>query len=182
MFAMQRSLIYSRCYNIKCSRIQFKRLAAHCDFCTTVSYLNETYYESFLRKRLGNPSIPGVRHSTNLIKSKWKPDVHSNKFWVALDQDSTVGKMISIIAVISLLAHFGQVEPCNTNSIPTFVPGKCPKVTVIPEFNVTRYLGDWFAQRQTTSSFQPPGQVSELIFQWYTYIHWRSLIGQWSVL
>ena len=61
---------------------------------------------------------------------------------------------------MSLVAHFAhEVEPCNTNSLPTFVPGKCPRVTVIPEFNVTRYLGDWYAQRQTTSSFQPVGQV-----------------------
>ena len=66
---------------------------------------------------------------------------------------------MSNLMLLSLVANLAQVEPCNTNSLPTFVPGKCPRVTVIPEFNVTRYLGDWYAQRQTTSSFQPAGQV-----------------------
>ena len=75
---------------------------------------------------------------------------------------SGVAKMIPLLLAFSLVINFGQVEPCNTNSLPTFVPGKCPRVTLIPEFNVTRYLGDWYAQRQTTSSFQPSGQVPKI--------------------
>ena len=69
-------------------------------------------------------------------------------------------KMILLLNFLALLANFGRVESCNPSSIPTFVLGKCPSVTTVPNFDVTRYLGDWYSQRQTTSSFQPAGQVT----------------------
>ena len=39
-------------------------------------------------------------------------------------------------------------------NIPAFEIGKCGKPPTVPDFNVTAFLGDWYAQRQTASSFQ----------------------------
>ena len=47
----------------------------------------------------------------------------------------------------------------SVGNIPGFEIGACRNPPTVPEFNVTAFLGDWYAQRQTASSFQPEGQT-----------------------
>ena len=62
---------------------------------------------------------------------------------------------LSLLLVIGIsltnIAH--HVESCGAQF------GRCPSsVTTVATWDSTRYLGDWYAQRQTPSSFQPIDQ------------------------
>ena len=42
----------------------------------------------------------------------------------------------------------------SIGNIPAFEIGACGRPPTVPDFNVTGFLGNWYAQRQTASSFQ----------------------------
>ena len=42
----------------------------------------------------------------------------------------------------------------SVGNIPAFEIGACGRPPTVPKFNVTAFLGNWYAQRQTASSFQ----------------------------
>ena len=60
----------------------------------------------------------------------------------------------SLLIILGLsLANLANVESCGA----TF--GNCPARTItVDPWNATAYLGDWYAQRQTPSSFQSKDQ------------------------
>ena len=60
----------------------------------------------------------------------------------------------SLLIILGLsLANVAHVQSCGT----TFGLCSARTITVDP-WNATGYLGDWYAQRQTPSSFQPMDQ------------------------
>ena len=42
----------------------------------------------------------------------------------------------------------------SVGNIPAFELGACGRPPTVPKFNITAFAGDWYAQRQTASSFQ----------------------------
>ena len=53
----------------------------------------------------------------------------------------------------------GDFWPIDINlptvgNIPSFEIGKCADPQTVPDFDAARFLGAWYAQRQTPSSFQ----------------------------
>ena len=70
----------------------------------------------------------------------------------------------TFLHLISLLPQIGQIDfgdfwPIDFNlptfgNIPAFEIGKCADPPTVPNFDAARFLGSWYAQRQTPSSFQ----------------------------
>ena len=90
-------------------------------------------------------------------KVQYEKQLHYTQIPICQSESGTGSIKMSLSSLLIILglslANLAYVESCGA----TF--GFCPaRTTTVNPWNATGYLGDWYAQRQTPSSFQPVDQ------------------------